>query len=94
MSASLTTKVKDPQEQRVFTFDWTSHIGTDTIASETTTVPSGITKVTSGIVSGAKKTSVTLSGGTAGENYEITCTVVLTGGETLERTGTVAVRHL
>lgn len=94
---SLGVCLKDPQETRAFTFDWTDHLDdpADTIATVTITVPAGITKVSDGIVTGNKKATVTLSGGTVGEDYTITCTITTTTtGETLERSGVVRVRSL
>lgn len=91
---SLGILSKDPQEIRVFTMDWTAHITGDTIATSSWTVPAGITEVSSSIATSKLKTSIKLSGGTAGSSYLCTNTITLTtSGETLEKSGTVAVRQ-
>lgn len=94
---SLGARLKDPDETRTYTFDWTAHLAdpADTIATATITVPDGLTKVSDGIVSGNKKASVTVSGGVLGEDYPVVCTITTaTSAETFERTGTIRVRSL
>lgn len=92
---SMGTLWKDPQETVIFTADWTSRMATsETLSSSSWTVATGITKVTDAVVTGNLKTSIKLSGGTAGSTYACTNTVVTSTGQTLERTGYVAVRSL
>jgi hypothetical protein len=89
------TLYKTPAETRVLTMDWTQHLGTDTLATVAWTVPSGVAKLTEGLVSGNKKAFVKVSGGTAGVDYVLTCTVTTTtSAETLQRSGRLHVRTL
>lgn len=91
---SLGKKLKDPGETRTFTFDWSVHIGSDTIATSVWAALTGITKVADGIAAGAKATNIKLSGGTDGTDHTITNTVTLTtSGEILERSAVIAVRE-
>tara|TARA_Y100000114_G_scaffold149207_1_gene163085 strand:- start:82 stop:399 length:318 start_codon:yes stop_codon:yes gene_type:complete len=63
---------KDPSAVMDYTIDYTSYLdGSDTITSHTITVDSGITKDSSSIVTGNKKITMTLSGGTAQTAYTI-----------------------
>ena len=91
---SLGTRYKDPDETRLFTFDWSKHLVNDTIASYTVTVPAGLVKESEALVEGDKKVSVLLSGGTANTQYQIVNKITTSGGEVLERTGIVAVRQM
>lgn len=93
---SLGKRIKDQRDSRVYSFNWTRELGDDTIATSVITIsPEGLTKVGDGIVSGAKKTSVELSGGTVGTEYTIRNTITLTtSGETLSKSGLVVVRDL
>jgi hypothetical protein len=85
---------KDPSEVLDFMFDWSAQMtaDSDTIASHTVTVPSGITKNSSA----NSTTAVTtwLAGGTAGTEYEVTCQVVTAGLRTHERSARISVRNL
>lgn len=92
---SLGTLNKDPQETVIFTMDWTSRLAaSETIATSDWTIATGLTEGAGAIVTGNLKTSITLSGGTAGQTYACVNTVVTSTGQTLERTGFVAVRAL
>jgi hypothetical protein len=92
---SLGTKYKDPDETRMFTFDWSRHLmGNDTIDTAVVAVPTGLVKEgTETISDGNTKVSFKVSGGTANMKYTVTNTITTTGGETLERSGTILVRH-
>lgn len=63
---------KDPDGVIVYTWDWTDWLDGETISTSVFTVESGITNDDDSIVSGSLKTSIQLSGGTAGEKYLIT----------------------
>ena len=89
---SLGQRTKDPQETRQFTLDWTNDLDGATISTSSWTVQTGITKVSDAIVSGNLKTTILVSGGTADSDYTVTNTITTSGGETLERSGTIAVR--
>jgi hypothetical protein len=91
---SLGTRYKDPDEIRLFTFDWTRHLGADTIAEATVTIPVGLTKVgVETIADDNKQVSVFVSGGTANAKYTVTNHITTSTGETLQRSGVIAVRH-
>lgn len=91
---SLGIRLKDPQETRLFTLDWTLDLDGATISTSDWTVPTGLTRVSQAIVSGNLKTTVLISGGTADVDYTVTNTVTTSDSQTLERSGTVAVRQL
>ena len=94
MAYVVGTLTKDPDETRIYKMDWSAHLGTLLIAASTWTVPSGLTEVTSGIVTGNTKTYVTLAGGTANTNYTVTNTVTIAStGEIYQRSGRLDVRQ-
>ncbi len=78
----MTWTMKDPAEVLDYQIDWSTRLDTsDTITgSATWTVPSGITKDSQGDTT--TTSTITLSGGTAGEQYSLSATVVTTGGDT------------
>ena len=89
----MASKLKDPGESRIFTFDWADHLGTTvTISSQTTTAETGLTVTSSAIGSGNQVVNVKLTGGTTGEDYVVTNTIVTSTAETLVAKGTVAIR--
>ena len=81
---------KDPDEVLDFEVDWSARIATDTISSVTWTVPVGLTKTSQNLSGGIAV--VWLSGGTAGQTYEIGCRVQTTGGRTYDETISLPVR--
>lgn len=88
MGSKLTEK--DPQSTRRFEMPWAVDLNGETIASSEWT--GGLT-VDSSDISGSK-TTVTLSGGNDGVDYEMVNQIVTSSGETLEKTLTVMVRDL
>ena len=81
---------KDPDEVLDYVLDWAAPLAGDTIESSSWTLPIGIT-------AGAQSNTATaatiwLSGGTAGENYDLINRIVTTGGRTREQTCTLKVR--
>ena len=75
--------LKDPSAVLDYVFNWATWLGADTIATHTVTAETGLTVDSST----ATSTAVTawLSGGTAGEDYTVTCRIVTTAGRTDER---------
>jgi hypothetical protein len=71
-------RLKDPGGTVPFTINWAPYLGTDTIASATWTVATGITKVSDSHTT--TTTTVWLSGGTAGVDYLISCQITCVGG--------------
>lgn len=83
---------KDPDEVRQFTIGWTNDlVSGDTISSSSFAADSGITVDSE--TNTTLTASVTLSGGTAGEVYNIVNTVITAGGETLEKTIQIEIRE-
>jgi hypothetical protein len=76
--------VKDPDEVKDYARNWAPVLGDDTIATSTWTPEAGVT-----VDSDSHTDTVAtmrLSGGTEGEEYGVTNTVVTAGGQTLEFT--------
>lgn len=87
--------LKDPSAKLPYTVDWTLWLAAenDTAASATWIVPAGIVQESSPaptLVDG--KATVWLSGGTAGQNYNVTCRLTTTGGRVDDRSFKVPVR--
>ena len=86
---------KAPGEKLDYGFDWQGGapgpwLDTgDTISESTWTVPTGITEVASSKTT--TTTTIRLSGGTAGETYEIENKITTSSGEMAERTFLVIV---
>lgn len=83
---------KDPDAVLDYEFDWSDWLNGDTIASSTWEVPSGITKDSD--TSDDTSTTIWLSGGTAGQKYEITNSIVTAAGRENDRTMIVPVREM
>ena len=83
--------VKDPSDILTYQANWATWLSTDTIASVTWTVATGITNVaTSNTTTTA---TIKLSGGTDGADYSVACKIVTAAGLTCERTITIHVRQ-
>lgn len=86
------TPVKDPDEVKDYSLDWSALLVDDTISTSTWTLASG-----AGLTIGSNSntdtlSTVWLSGGTAGVNYELLNRVVTTGGRTYDQTVKLKVR--
>jgi len=86
------TPVKDPDEVKDYSLDWSALLVDDTISTSTWTLASG-----EGLAIGSNSntdtlSTVWLSGGTAGVNYELLNRVVTTGGRTYDQTVKLKVR--
>ena len=82
---------KDPDATNAFKFDFSRWLGTgETISSYSfPDFPSGLTKV-----SDSNTTSVVtvfISGGTAGQSYDVTCRINTTASQIEDLTGTIPV---
>lgn len=87
---SVKTYLKDPDAVLDYGFNWSDWLATDeTISTSSWTVPDGITEGSDSKTT--IKTSVWLSGGTAGETYEITNEIVTSASRTDERTLSIRV---
>lgn len=89
----MAAKLKDAGESRLYQFDWSTHLGSDTISSQTTTAETGLTVSSSAIGTGNQKVNALLTGGTNGEDYTVTNTIVTSASETLVARGVVSVRQ-
>lgn len=85
--------VKDPSAVLDYGLDWTTWLAGDTINTSTWTVSAGITKTSESVDPTNKATTIWLSGGTAGVEYDIVNRIVTVGGRTDERTIRVIVRE-
>jgi hypothetical protein len=83
--------MKDPNAIIDFAIDWAAWLGTDTIATATWTVPTGITKVTDS--ASTTVATIWLSGGTAGAQYDLLCRITTAGGRTDDRTISIYARE-
>ena len=88
---SNTRFTKDPQAVLDYVIDWSAWLVADTISASTWTVPAGLTKV----IDTKTTTSATvwLSGGAAGQQYQVVNTITTAGGRTEERTLTIVVEN-
>lgn len=99
MAAEISWPPKDPSDVLDYTIDWNDSVkpvleSGESISTSTWTVPSGITKDSDSKTS--TKTTIVLSGGTAGTTYEITNTIVTDNtspARTYERSVNVEVRE-
>jgi len=82
---------KDPASVLDYQVNWAAWLGSDTIASSTWTLPTGITQ--NDATNTTTTATIWLSGGTAGTSYEIVNRIVTAGGRTAERTLTIKVRN-
>jgi len=83
--------IKDPDAVLDYTFDWSNWLtGGETIATSQWVVPSGITKDSE--ANDTTTTTIWLSSGVAGSDYEITNRITTSGGRTDDRTFKVRVR--
>lgn len=73
-----------------YAIDWSAHLAEGIeVASATWVVPAGVTGSTEALESPITKKRI--SGGTAGQEYPITCQMTKTNGERIDRTFVVVV---
>jgi hypothetical protein len=87
----MKTFFKDPDAVLDYNVDWEDWLGSDTIASVSHTVPTGLT-LDSETYTNTVATAI-ISGGTAGTRYEITCQITTAGGLTDDRSYYIRVRE-
>ena len=97
------TFVKDPAAVLDYKFDWaalTNGTGAsdwlasgETISSHTITATTGLTVASSSLTDANTSVTAWLSGGTAWEDYTVTCRIVTSQGRTDERSVTIRVRE-
>lgn len=89
--SSLAWPTKDPEENLDYGLDWEDELGGDKISLSTWSAPNP-----AGITVGDKsftdtQTIIWLSGGTAGQKYVFTNTIVTQGGRTAEKSVSIKV---
>ena len=88
---SLTWPAKDPDEVLDYQVDWSARLASgDSVQSSTWTLDSGLSQNSASIAS--PKTTIWLSGGTAGKTATIVNRVVTTQGRTMEETIALPIR--
>ena len=82
---------KDPDDVRLYTWDFTDWLATGESVSSYSfpDFPVGLTQVSDS--NDATSVTVKISGGTAGESYNVTCRVITDGGQTKDITLTIPV---
>jgi len=89
--STLPIFVKDPDATKDYHINWSTWLGSsDEISSSTWTVPTGLTEVRS--TNSTTLATIWLSGGTAGEDYELVNRIVSTDGRTEDQTFVICVR--
>lgn len=87
---------KDPADVLDYTIDWSEELAApspaDAIASVVWTVPGGLTQGATLVQGG--RTTVWLSGGTAGTDYTVTCRITTDQGRVIERSRKIRVREM
>ena len=78
--------VRDPDSILDYSIDWTEWLATttDTISASTWIIPTALSTTNNSF--GTATTIVWISGGTAGEVYDVTNRIVTYGGRTEDRT--------
>lgn len=84
--------VKDPDDTRTVSVDWTDFIGAASISSTDWTVATGLTEGTNATSGNIR--SCLVSGGKEGCDYLVTCRVTLNTGEIKDQSVLVKVRTL
>lgn len=82
---------KAPNESLDYGFDWSAWLGTDTLATSTWTLPTGLT-------AGAPANTTTgttqyISGGALGQDYIVKNQITTAAGRTAERSAILQVRQ-
>jgi len=82
---AITWESKDPDEVLDYSLDWSTRLGADTIStSDWPDFPAGLTNDNE--TNTTTTTTIWLSGGTAGNTYQLTNRIVTTGGRTYDQT--------
>jgi hypothetical protein len=85
---------KDPDAVLKYKFDWSDWLASgETISTHTITPEAGITVDSSSITDTNTSVTVTLSGGTAGNVYDVACLITTSDSQTDERTIKITCRQ-
>lgn len=97
----LQANTKQPAESRLYTFDFTALLGTETVSGVTSIVQAnqGLVTSSTNLTLGTPSFSsplaqIRLSAGQANEDYKLTALITDSGGNTLELDGILKVRDL
>lgn len=86
--------VKDPDATLKYKFDWSSWLAMgETISSQVITAETGITADSGTITDSSTTVTVELSGGTAGNYYDVACKITTSDSQIDERTIKIQCRH-
>lgn len=87
----LVWPTKDPDEVRTLGLRWGGHLdpGQAIAGCAWVAEPSGLTLANEGF--NGTRSHVRVSGGTEGVTYTLTCTVTLTSGDVIPRSGTLTI---
>lgn len=84
---------KDPADVKDYKVRCADWLAGDTIATATWTMPAGLTKDSQQLSDTNTSAVIWISGGTAGQDYSITLTIVTAGGRTLQVTIKIKVKE-
>ena len=87
----MQTFIKDPDATLDYQVDWSDWLSSDTIASVSWVVPSGITNDST--ANTTTTATIWLSGGSLGSAYRVVCRIVTAAGRTADRTLHIKVQH-
>lgn len=83
---------KDPDDVKDYMVDWSDWLGTDTISTTAWTISSGLTKDSD--TNSSTGATIWLSGGTAGDTYQLSNRITTAGGRTADRTFVIECKEL
>lgn len=78
---------KDPDDVVDYSVDWTDWLAGDTIATSVWVVPTGITKDSD--TNDTTSATIWLSGGTEGDDYQLTNRITTAAGRTKDKSFTI-----
>lgn len=87
----MTTFIKDPKAVLDYSVDWSKWLAGDQVATSDWSVSDPALEA-AGDSNGPTRTTVWLSGGTAGQSYTVTNQITTSGGRTDERSFTIQVQ--
>jgi len=86
-------KIKDPGDDLDYVFDYSDWLATsETISNYTITVDTGLTYASSDDSESSGLITCWLSGGTAGQDYNVVCSAITNAARTKEWTGIIRVK--
>jgi len=87
--------IKDPADVLDYKFDWSDWLADgETVSTRTVTVETGLAKDSDSITDTGTSVTVGLSGGTAGNEYDVACLIATSSSRTVKRSITVRVENL